>query len=45
MHEDQVMRNEIIQELRTNTGLSIRKIAELLGVNRRVIERLVSKSK
>jgi len=44
IHEDQAMRNEIIQELRTNTGLSIRKIAELLGINRRVVERLVSKS-
>jgi len=44
IYEDQVMRNKIIQELRTNTGLSIRKIAELLSVNRRVVERLVSKS-
>ncbi len=42
--EDRIMRDEVIQELRTNTGLSIRKIAELLGVNRRVVERLVSKS-
>ncbi|HHV15685.1 MAG TPA: transposase [Gelria sp.] len=44
IHEDRVMRNEVIQELRTNTDLSIRKIAELLGVNRGVVERLVSKS-
>lgn len=44
IYEDQVMRNEVIQELRTNTGLSIRKIAELLGVNRGVVERFISKS-
>jgi len=34
---------EIIQNLHANTRLSIRKIAELLGVNRRVVERVVSK--
>jgi len=44
INEDRVMRNEVIQELRSNTDLSIRKIAELLGVNRGVVERLVSKS-
>ena len=44
IYKDRVMRNGVIQELRTNTGLLIRKIAELLGVNRGVVERLVSKS-
>jgi len=44
IHEDRAMRNEVILELRTNTGLSIRKIAELLNVSRRVVELLVSKS-
>lgn len=41
--EDKGRRNEVIRELRSNTGLSIRKTAELLGVNRRVVERLAVK--
>ena len=44
IHEDRVMRNEVIQNYGQHTGLSIRKIAELLGVNREAVERLVSKS-
>lgn len=43
--QDKVVRNHVIRELRTNTGLTIRKIAELLGLNRRVVERVVSKQK
>ncbi len=41
--EDQVTRDEVVLELRKNTGLSIRKIADLLGINRSIVERLVSK--
>lgn len=40
---DKIFCNEIIENLRTNTGLSIRKIAELLGLHRRVVERLALK--
>lgn len=40
---DKQLFREIIQNLHTNTQLSIRKIAELMEVNRRVVERIVSK--
>ncbi|KUG04059.1 hypothetical protein ASZ90_018505 [hydrocarbon metagenome] len=40
--EDKKSRYEIIKDLRNNTGLSIRKIADLLGLHRRVVERIVS---
>lgn len=40
---DKILCSEIIHNLRTNTNLSLRKIAELLGIHRRVVERLVSK--
>ena len=36
-------RDKVINELRSNTGLSIRKIAELLDIHRRVVERTISK--
>lgn len=41
--KDKGRRNEVIRDLRSNTGLSIRKTAELLGVNRRVVERWATK--
>lgn len=40
---DKLICSKIIENLRANTKLSIRKIAELLGVHRRVVERLVTK--
>lgn len=42
---DKLLCGEIIQNLHANTGLSIRKIAELLEVNRRVVERVIAKQK
>ncbi|MGE5417107.1 MAG: transposase [Acidobacteriota bacterium] len=38
--EDKKTRSELIKTLKIETSLSIRKIAELLGVNRRVVERV-----
>lgn len=41
--EDKERRYDVIKDLRNNTGLSIRKIAELLELHRRVVERIVTK--
>lgn len=41
--DDKLLCSEIVMNLRANTKLSMRKISELLGVHRRVVERLVSK--
>lgn len=38
--KDTIKLNTVIMEMRTNTRLSIRKIAELLGVNRGMVERV-----
>ncbi len=40
---DKGNRDKVISELRSNTGLSIRKMAELLDIDRRIVERTISK--
>ncbi len=38
--KDTVKRNAVIMEMRSNTGLSVRKIAQLLEINRGIVERV-----
>lgn len=44
IRNNKILRDEVITELLNNTGLSIIKIADLLEINRGIVERMRSKS-